>query len=205
MSDFNDNTENNEAQEEQKKKLTDFQLRLFQVIAGVISAAAIIVSLFLSTIIRTDPADTSQGSSLISLAWVAVFLVVLFGRRTIENKYRLRLNLFGLAMIDGIASGIIIFYATQIFPADTGSLSQAWKLVILIGGLLLVIGLGVVWPYLRYRKRVENGTLPPIRLPEKQEKDEETKQPESGVSTLEQRIAEMTRELDAKKNDEEQK
>jgi hypothetical protein len=197
MSDYNDNIENPESQEEkeQKKKLTDMQLRYVQTGAGILCAAALVFSLFFMQYL-------AETSSLLQYSFLIVFLAITFGRRSIENKYRIRLNLFGLVLLDGIAAGILLYLL--ITPIE---LDMLWKLVILIGGTVLLLGLGVLWPYLRYRKRVENGTLPPIRLPEKkeEEKSNNIQEPDSGHMTSDQKIAAMMRELEEQKNNEEQK
>ena len=196
MSDFNESSENAAEQEpqDQKKKLTDKQLRIIQIVAGIISAAALMVSLYMPVLLFS-----TEENSLLQYSFLVVFLVIMFGRRWVENKYRLRLGLFGLVLIDGIMAGILLFllFSPQI-PMDA-----TWKVVILVGGTVLMLVLGVGWPLMRYFKRKENGTLPPIRLPEPQETKEE-EPTEEGVSTVEKKIAAMMRELDEKKDSNEQ-
>jgi len=187
MSDYDDNVQNNDQPENEadgKKKLTDMQLRIVQAVAGVLSAAALLVSLFFMQ-------DLAEVNSLLQYLFLVIFLVIMFGRRSIENKYRLRLNLFGLVMIDGIMAGILVFVLVS--PIE---LATVWKLVILIGGLVLLLVFGVGWPLLRYFKRKANGTLPPIRIPEKKDDPEVQKVQENRPMTIEEKIAEMTRELD---------
>ena len=106
MSDFDEKggTEAQEAQEphNEKKKLTDMQLRLAQAAAGILCAAALIVSLFFMK-------DLAEENSLLQYSFLIVFLIIMFGRRRIETKYRLRLSLFGLVLIDGILAGILAY------------------------------------------------------------------------------------------------
>jgi flagellar basal body-associated protein FliL len=192
MSDF-ENNDGAEAQEPQiqKKKLTDMQLRIVQVVAGILSAAALIVSLFF---LRPSEDTTSTSGGLLQYTFLIVFLIIMFGRRRIEAKYRLRLSLYGLVLIDGIFAGIILYVLiTPQFLADS-----VWRTVILIGGVVLLLAFGIGWPLMRYFKRKENGTLPPIRLPEKEEpkEGEEKKEEVGGPLTTEQKIAEMMREME---------
>lgn len=190
MSDFDENTQDSnpkEPQAEEKKKLTDSQLRLFQAIAGILCAAALVASMFLME-------ELAKTNSFLQYTFLIVFLVIMFGRRRIESKYRLRLNLFGLVLIDGIMGGILLFIlATPDFLAG-----QVWRLVILIGGFILMAGLGIVWPCLRYLKRKKEGTVPPIRIPEKKEPEEGEKNEAAsdGALTTEQKIAAMMRDLE---------
>ncbi len=197
MSDYNENPESPEAKDEpvQKKKLTDMQLRYAQIAAGIVCAAAMVLSLLFVSVLFSDVDKNSSGGSLISFLWVIVFLAITFGRRSIENKYRLRLNLFGLLLLDGIAGGILIYFIIMPFTID-----QTIKLIIIIGGTLLLLGLGVLMPYLRYRKRVENGTLPPIRLPEKTEDENSEIAQNEGRTTRDDKIAEMMREIEEREN-----
>ncbi len=197
MSDFNESSENAAAPEpqSQKKKLTDTQLRVIQIIAGVVSAVVLMLSLYLPSLMVIK-----EENSLLQYAFLVVFLIIMFGRRTIENKYRLRLGLYGLVLIDGILAGILLFLLlTPQIPLDA-----TWKLVILIGGTVLLLVLGIGWPYLRYRKRVENGTLPSVRLPEPEEPKEDEAPKEEGVSSVEKKIAAMMRELDEKEENKNQ-
>jgi hypothetical protein len=187
MSDYDGNVPNSDQPEneaEGKKKLTDMQLRILQAIAGIISAAALLVSLFYMP-------KLAETNSLLQYLFLVIFLIIMFGRRSIENKYRLRLNLFGLVLIDGIMAGIVAYML--ISPIE---LPTVWRLVILIGGIVLMLGLGVAWPLIRYFKRKANGTLPPIRLPEKKDLPEAQQAQENRPMTIEEKIAEMTRELD---------
>ena len=196
MSDFNE-TGGNETQEpqNQKKKLTDMQLRIAQLVAGILSAAALIASLFFMP-------QLAEENSLLQYTFLIVFLIIMFGRRRIESKYRLRLSLFGLVLIDGILAGILSYLVIMFYypatPEVTMNISDTWKLVILIGGVLLLLVFGIGWPLLRYFKRKENDTLPPIRLPEKEEPKEGEKKEDAvdGPLTTEQKIAQMMREMD---------
>lgn len=192
MSDFNESSENAAAQEpqDQKKKLTDQQLRIIQVVAGVISAAALMVSLYLPVLL-----GIMEENSLLQYSFLVVFLVIMFGRRWIENKFRLRLNLFGLVLIDGILSGILLLVLFAPLPMD-----ETLRLAILIGGTVLLLVFGIGWPLLRYRKRLENGTLTPIRMPEKQEETKEDTSKDDGTLSVEQKIALMMRDLDDNKD-----
>ena len=207
MSDINQdnsslNEQNGDSQhEETKKKLTDTQLRIVQIIAGILSAAALVASMFIPSTL-TEKGIIAKDD-LLNYLFVVVFLAIMFGRRTIENKYRLRLSLYSLAMIDGILFGILI-YVIRIFymPESTiSSLAEIYKILIIVGVVLVILVLGVLVPYLRYRKRVENGTVPPIRIPEKKEDahTEDTPAANDGAMTIEQKIAAMMADIDSPK------
>jgi len=196
MSDYDDNVLNSEQPENEpgaedgKKKLTDQQLRIVQVVAGVISAAALLVSLLFMP-------QLTEINSLLQYLFLVVFLIIMFGRRSIENKYRLRLNLFGLVLIDGILAGIVVYLGVVIFGSPNNTIAPVWQAVILSAGGLLLLGGGIAWPLLRYFKRKANGTVPPIRLPEKKDDPEAEKAAqENRPMSIEEKIAEMTRELD---------
>ena len=196
---INDNQNNDGENIETKKKLTDSQLRILQVVLGIVSAIALVVSMYVpSMMVQNKQLD--EGS-LLTYLFVAVFLVIMVGRRTIENKYRLRLNLYSLVLINGIVCGVIMYMVLIMFDPKSGSLfalDLIWKVLILVGLVLLVLILGVIIPYLRYKKRVANGTVQPIRIPEKPMPAEvaEGEIADDGPMTIEQKIAAMTRELD---------
>lgn len=195
-----------------KQKLTDTQLRTIQLVAGIISAIALIAALFFI-------GPSSEEKSLLQYLWLIIFAVVMFGRRWVERRFNMRLALYNLAMLDSLAL-LIIFYVSLLFfapdviiaiqnffvPGGTQesigmtSLSTALKLLITIGGGLLVIIVGIILPLLRYKKRIEEGTLAPIRLPEPEEiedeEEEEQAEESSKLSPLERQIMEMTQELD---------
>jgi Na+/proline symporter len=204
MSDINQenpnlNDENGDSQPvEGKKKLTDKQLRIVQVVAGVISAVALVLSMFIpSTLLEKKIIDQN---SLINYLFVAVFVVIMFGRRRIETKYRLRLNLFSLTLIDGIVVGVL-FYAVRILYSPTSTIPDVYRVLIIVGVSLAVLVLGVLVPYLRYRKRVAEGTLHPIRIPEPEPKEPseeagEEHAEETGQSSIELKVAAMLREMD---------
>jgi len=179
-----------------KQKLTDMQLRAAQIVLGIVAAVALFLSIILPTMLVDDK------NSLINYAFVVVFLVVMMGRRSIENKYRLRLNLFSLALMDGILASVIVFTIIGFyFPKGEDVLSNLDNTVkvLIIGGLcVLLLGLGVLLPLIRYFKRRENGTLPPIRIPEKPEttEDEQSEPDEDRPMTVEEKIAAMSRELE---------
>ncbi len=184
--------------EEGKKKLTDKQLRIVQVIAGILCAAALVVSMFVPSTLSQKGIIAKED--MLNYLFVVVFLAITFGRRTIENKYRLRLGLFSLALINGILAGILI-YVIRIFylPESTASsLAEIYKVLIIIGVILIILVMGILVPYMRYRKRVENGTLLPIRIPEKKEEavSASTADVNSEPSTIEQKIAAMMADLD---------
>ncbi len=210
MSDINQensslNEQNGDTQpEEGKKKLTDTQLRIVQVIAGILSAAALVVSMFIPSTLAEK--GIIAKDDLLNYLFVVVFLAIMFGRRTIENKYRLRLGLYSLALIDGILFGILI-YVIRIFymPESTVStLAEIYKILIIVGVILVILVLGVLLPYLRYRKRVENGTVPPIRIPEKKEEahTENASAANDGPMSIEEKIAAMMADIDSPKGDE---
>lgn len=178
-----------------KEKLTDKQLRILQVIAGILSAAALNASIYLAS-----PSSTTsqQQGGITDWLFIIVLFVVMFGRRKIETRYNLRLNLFGLVLIDGIVVGIILF-AINIFYFVDGAvaLNETLKIVIIAAAIIILAVVGILLPLRRYFRRKENGTLPPIRLPEPEETEEEEEEAEDhGPTTLEQQINAMTRELD---------
>ena len=180
---------------EGKKKLTDMQLRIIQAVAGILCAAALVLSMFIpSELVKKGVID---DKNLINYLFVVVFLVVMFGRRQIENKYRLRLNLFSLTLIDGIVVGLMLYVIQMLYDPKI-VMADVYKVLIIVGGFLAVLVLGVLLPYLRYRKRVAAGTLPPIRIPEKPAKPEEEAAAEepAGPTTLEQKIAAMLSEAE---------
>jgi len=197
MSDYDDNVQNSDQPEggsaneaDGKKKLTDTQLRVLQVVAGIIAAAALLVTLLFMP-------DLAEINNLLQYLFLVVFLIIMFGRRSIESKYRLRLNLFGLVLIDGILAGILLYLGLVVFASPENTLAPVWQAVILAVGSVLLIGGGIVWPLIRYFKRKANDTLPPIRLPEKKDDPEAQQAAQANRSmSIEEKIAEMTRELD---------
>ncbi len=176
-----------------KKKLTDTQLRVAQIVIGIVAAIVLFLSIILPTMLVSDE------NSLLNYAFVVVFLVVMMGRRSIENKYRLRLNLFSLALMDGILASVIVF-AILGFYSNTEdvltNLSNTVKILIIAGLCALLFILGILVPAMRYFKRRANGTLPPIRIPEKPKTEEEQSEPEEDrPMTVEEKIAAMSRDL----------
>ena len=195
---------------ETKVKLTDTQLRVLQVVIGIISSFALLASLFL-------PSFLGNTSTLVSYLWLVIFVIVMFGRRWVERKFNMRLALYNLAMLDTlalliVAYGALLFFMPQIFPGEpvAADWSVALKLLLVIGIGLLVMIVGIILPAFRYYKRKEQGTLRPIRLPDPEEVVEE-EDPEqeadesqySGLSPLERQIMEMTKDLDKKETDSE--
>lgn len=178
-----------------KQKLTDTQLRVVQIVLGVVAAAALFLSIILPTQLVSDE------RSLLQYSFVVVFLVVMMGRRSIENKYRLRLNLFSLALMDGVLGAVIIFAVLGLYSNNDDALTRldnTIKILIIAGLCVLLVVLGILVPALRYFKRKANGTLPPIRIPEKPQpaEDEQPKPEEDRPMTVEEKIAAMSRELD---------
>lgn len=178
-----------------KKKLTDMQLRYLQVAVGIVAAAALFISIFLPKILVFDE------KSLLNYIFVVVFLVIMMGRRSIENKYRLRLNLFSVTLMDGILAAIIVFAVIALYSGQEDvmtNLADPIKILIIGGLTALLIGLGILFPLIRYFKRKAAGTLPPIRLPEKEEPGDaaEASEDPGQPLTLEEKIAAMSREID---------
>lgn len=178
--------------ETEKKKMTDNQLRLVQGIAGILSAAALMVSISLSSILP----------GLLAYLFVAVFLVITMGRRWVENKYRIRLNFFSLVLIDGIIIGILVMLIINFYFSKEPMLeSELIRLLIVIGLSLAILILGLALPLRKYLKRRENGEVPPIRIPEKTEEEREKENSSvqnNGHPSIARQIAEMTRELEEK-------
>ena len=186
-----------------KEKLTDKQLRIAQAVAGILSAIALIISIFLAS------TKAAEDNALLQYLFLIVFIIIMVVRRRIETKFRLRLNLFSLVLIDGILAGVLLFAVVAFYysPANNQvALDEPYKALIVAGIALLLVVLGIVLPLIRYFKRRENGTLVPIRLPEEPEKPEtsEEEPADEGPSTLERRIAEMTRDLDDRENSSEE-
>lgn len=207
---------------ETKQKLTDSQLRVIQLVAGIISAIALIVALFFI-------GPSSAEKSFLQYLWLIIFAVVMFGRRWVERRFNMRLALYNLAMLDSLAL-LIIFYVSLLFFAPDvitsiqlffmpgtsreslgiGTLSTTLKVLIVVGGTLLVAILGIILPITRYIKRKEEGTLAPIRLPEPEEIEEDEEESEeqtdesSKLTPLERQIMEMTQELDDNENSNEE-
>ncbi len=183
-----------------KEKLTDKQLKIVQVVAGVLCALALIVSIYVASL------KAAEENVVLQYLFLVVFLVVMFGRRKIESKYRLRLSLFSLVLIDGISVGVLIYIIVAFYfsPATTQVvLDDTIKILIVVGLFLLLFILGIALPLKRYFKRKEEGTIIPIRLPEKppvpeSEEPEEEIEETSGQSAIERQIAEMTKDLDKK-------
>jgi magnesium-transporting ATPase (P-type) len=181
-----------------KGKLTDQHLRIIQLIAGIISGTALIIALFI--------AGPSAGENvLLQYLWLIVFVVIMFGRRWVERKFRVRLAFFNLVLINTLVISILIYLALMFYsPLFDSKLivpgwSDALKLIVIIVPSLAVIILGFILPLKRYFKRKEEGTLRPIRLPEPKEPEESDEEPvDSGPMTIEQQIAAMTKELDDK-------
>ncbi|MGI5850055.1 MAG: hypothetical protein ACOX8Q_08360 [Christensenellales bacterium] len=182
-----------------KGKLTDQQLRIVQVIAGILSSAALLVSILVAS------PEISKNNKIVQYLFLVVFLIIMFGRRRVESKYRLRLNLFNLVLIDGILAGVLIYTIVSFFPAESSTvqLDVSLKILIVVAVALILLIVGIALPLRKYFKRIENGTLPPIRLPEKQETPEtdENNFEDQGPMTIEQQIAAMTKELDQDKRD----
>jgi Na+-transporting methylmalonyl-CoA/oxaloacetate decarboxylase gamma subunit len=180
-----------------KQKLTDTQLRVVQIVLGIVAAVALFLSIILPTKLVSDE------KSLLHYAFVVVFLVITMARRTVENKYRLRLNLFNLALMDGVLAAVIVFATFGFYPENANpkdvlaNLDNTIKILIIAGLCLLLLVLGILIPAMRYFKRKANGTLPPIRIPEKPQPEETEQEPdEDRPMTIEEKIAAMSRELD---------
>lgn len=207
---------------ETKQKLTDSQLRVIQLVAGIISAIALIAALFFI-------GPSSAEKSFLQYLWLIIFAVVMFGRRWVERRFNMRLALYNLAMLDSLAL-LIIFYVSLLFFAPDvitsiqlffvpgapqenlgiDTLSSTLKVLIIVVGSLLVAILGIVLPITRYVKRKDEGNLPPIRLPEPEEVEEEEESEEqmdesSKLSPLERQIMEMSQELDDNESSSEDK
>jgi hypothetical protein len=183
--------------ETEKRKLTDNQLRLVQAIAGALCAAALMVSIMIASM------PFSKGNLLLEYLFVIVFVIITIGRRRIETRFRLRLNLFNLVMIVGIMIGIYIYVVNLFYNPEAGvKLGDTEKVLILVGILLAILALGFGLPFWRYSKRKAKGTLAPIRIPEKTEEEQKEEERRNvsrgGHSSVAQQIAEMQRELEEK-------
>lgn len=184
--------------QKEKRALTDYQLRVLQIAAGVFAAAALIISLFLPQLLKLEQ------DNLLNYGFVVIFLAIMLGRRAVENKYRLRLSLFSLSLMLGVLAGIIIFVINMFQTDESVKLDEPVKILI-TAAMILALLAGIIIPAVRYFKRKEKGTLLPIRLPlpEEDEKKEIAREDVSdGPLSLEQKIAAMERELENKNNDE---
>lgn len=186
---------------ETKRKFTDKQLRLYQIILGILAAAALIFTIALPMIFKIKKDD------LLNYSFVVVFLAVILGRRTIENKYRLRLSTFTLSLMLGICAGLV-FYVMNIFywSGDTVQLEMQYKILITVAMILALLA-GIIIPIVRYFKRKASGNLPNVRLPEPKEdvKTVRESQDDNGPLTVEQKIAAMMSSLDDKKDSKDDK
>lgn len=181
-----------------KRKLTDNQLRALQIVAGIVSAIAMVAALYLpQRVFNVEPND------LLNYSFVVVFLIITFGRRSIENKYRLRLGLFSLSLMLGIFAGVILFVVDMFYSSEQNiALSEEIKTLILIGLVLLLI-VGITIPAMRFFKRKSEGNLRPIRLPEEEPAEQhDEEEPLDRPMTLEEKIAKMTQEIDDSKPEE---
>ena len=205
MSDLNQDNSNLDFQnddsqpEENKKKFTDKQLRIIQAIAGIVCAAALVLSMYIPTYLVEN--RVIESDSLINYSFVVVFLIIMVGRRSIENKHRLRLGLFSLTLINGILAGILLYAVRMFYDPKSGAayeLDNIYKILIIIGVLLVILVVGILLPVLRYKKRVAEGTLIPIRIPEKphQAVSEDNPVDDDGPLTVEQKIAAMMRDIE---------
>lgn len=185
----------------EKKKLTDQQLRVFQIVAGVVSAVVLFLSIYMPTFFKLDK------DNLLNYTFVAVFLVIMMGRRSIENKFRLRLNLFSLSLMDGVLGSIIVFAVIALYTKEDNVLTRLDNTIkiLIIAGMIVILALGIVIPIIRYNKRKANGTVIPIRLPEKPEPaagSEDVEDDPNRPLSIEEKIAAMSRELDEPKPEE---
>ena len=193
-----------ENMEQQKYKLNDFQLRVIQAIAGIICAAALIVSIWVSSL------DAAEDNVILKYLFLIVFLLIMIGRKRVESHFHMRLNLFSLVLIDGICAGVI-FYAGLLFFSTNNEASiglDMWLKVLIIAAVsLALLILGILLPMKRYIKRRDEGTPMPIRIEQKEEPEEDAKDEpaEDGPTTIEQRIAAMTKELDDNENKDDKK
>lgn len=184
-----------------KEKLTDKQLRIIQLIAGIISGAALIIALFVAGPMAGD-------NVALQYLWLIVFVIVMFGRRWIERKFRLRLLFYNLVLVDTLSISILIYLAVLFFTPSISSQDMlvTWpewaKLLILIVPGIAIVILGIIMPLKRYYKRIEDGTLRPVRLPEPEEVEEaeEETQIDNGPMTIEQQAEAMRKELDGDNN-----
>ena len=182
------------------EKLTDQQLRIVQLVAGILSGAALIVALFVA-------GRGAEDNVFLTYLWLVVFVVIMFGRRWIERKYRLRLFFYNLVLVNTLCVGILIYLCVIFFsPTSMSEFSEEYttglRVLTVVAPALAVLILGVILPLKRYKKRTENGTLRPTRLPEPKEEDESEDTPaNSGPMSIDQQIAAMTKELDSDKED----
>ncbi len=182
-----------------KEKLTDTQLRVIQVIAGILCGVALSVTLFLTNL-------RDNENIILQYLWLIVFVIIMFGRRWIERKFKLRFLLYNLVLVDTLVVCIVVYLCILFYTplVATPGMFEGWsdtvKLLVVIVPSVAVLILGVVLPLFRYQKRKENGTLRSVRLPEPKEPDEtEQEIVNDGPMTIEQKVAAMTRELDGDK------
>lgn len=188
------------------EKLTDRQLRIIQLVAGILSAIGLSITLYLSGLRESD-------NVILEYLWLIVFVVIMFGRRWIEKKYRLRFLLYNLVLVDTLVICIVTYLGILFFSSSFSAeeilpdLSDTLKMIIIIVPAIAILILGILLPLKRYFKRKEDGTLRLIRLPEPKEEEDETEDTsdDSGPMTIDQQIAAMTKDLDDDKKDTDEK
>lgn len=188
-----------------KEKLTDKQLRIVQLIAGIFSGICLSVTLYLSNLQNSE-------NIILQYLWLIIFVIIMFGRRWIERKFRLRLLLYNLVLVNTLVICIVIYLSVIFYSpgfADPNMFvgwSETLKLAIVVVPAIAILVLGIFMPLKRYFKRKEDGKLRFIRLPEPKDEDEtEDTTEDSGPMTIEQQIAAMTKDLDSDKKDSDEK
>jgi len=176
----------------EKKRLTDFQLRLVQAAAGLVSAAALIASIYVSN------ASYASQNMLLQYLFIIVFVILMIIRRQVETRLRIRMSFYNLVLIDGILAGILFFF---IVNSDTIKsdlkIDDTWRAVIIAGVSLLIVAVGILLPLFRYLKKKAAGTLAPMRFPEKKEETpDENAAKEFRELTTAQKIELMAKELE---------
>ena len=176
----------------EKKRLTDFQLRLVQAAAGLVSAAALIASIYVSN------ASYASQNMLLQYLFIIVFVILMIIRRQVETRLRIRMSFYNLVLIDGILAGILFFF---IVNSDTIKsdlkIDDTWRAVIIAGVSLLIVAVGILLPLFRYLKKKAAGTLAPMRFPEKKEETpDENAAKEYRELTTAQKIELMAKELE---------
>ena len=89
------------------EKLTEKQMKIVQIVAGIVTAGIIWVSIWVSRF--ADDISNDLGKFVVQYLFIIIFVIVMFGQRFIENKYQIRIKHFRIALIVGLAIGIVVY------------------------------------------------------------------------------------------------
>ena len=180
----------------EKKRLTDFQLRLVQAAGGLVSAAALIVSIYISN------ATYASQNILLQYLFIIVFVILMIIKRQVETRLRIRMSFYNLVLIDGILAGILSFFIVNSYAIKNDlKIDETWRVVIIAGVSLLIVSVGILLPLVRYLRKKAAGTLAPMRFPEKKEETpDDNAAKEFRELTTAQKIELMAKELEQRES-----